>query len=195
MAYALLTTLGKAGRSLSAAAAMLRGVNSVYPLTDVERRHLRLLISSRLACSVTLGAYSYQQNPENEYLLLHAQPAWNALGLLWGQGKSGAMAKAIDNLFDVACSGGAAGGKCIDCSDISMPDPSIPDLLASVRRTDASTDDAYQYASSPQSKKPRLDPNVPPAITFVTGNKKARGGEAHPIFTRRATLFSYKPQA
>ena len=131
-----------------------------------------MLISSRLACSVTLGAYSYQQNPENEYLLLHAQPAWNALGLLWGQGKSGAMAKAIDNLFDVACSGGAAGGKCIDCSDISMPDPSIPDLLASVRRTDASTDDAYQYASSPQSKKPRLDPNVPPAITFVTGNKK-----------------------
>ena len=167
----MLTTLGKAGRSLSAAAAMLRGVNSVYPLSDAERKHVRLLIASRLACSVTLGAYSYQQNPDNEYLLLHAQPAWDALGLLWGQGKSGAMAEAIDNLFDVACSGKApADGKVIDCSDISMPDPNIPDLLASVRRTSATNADSA-LASAPPTKKPRFD-SVLPSITFVTGNKK-----------------------
>lgn len=135
MAYALLTSLGKAKRSLSAAASMLRGFNSIYPLTDLEMKHLRLLVASRLACSVTLGAYSYQQNPENEYLLLHAQPAWDALGMIWGRGKSGAMAKAIDNLFRAACTTQPllATNETIDCSDIAMPDPDVPDVLASVR--------------------------------------------------------------
>ena len=38
MAYGMLTTYGKANRSISAAAAILRGYNSVYPLTDMERK-------------------------------------------------------------------------------------------------------------------------------------------------------------
>ena len=140
MAYALLTSLGKAKRSLSAAASMLRGFNLVCPLTDIEKKHLRLLVASRLACSVTLGAYSYQQNPGNEYLLLHAQPAWDALTLIWSRGKSGPMAEAIDDLFRAACMAKplAATGNTIDCSDIAMPDPDVPDLLSSVR-TQATT--------------------------------------------------------
>jgi Ser/Thr protein kinase RdoA (MazF antagonist) len=76
MAYAMLSVYGKANRSISAAAAMLRGYNSVYPLTDAERKYLVMLIACRLSCSVTLGAFSYQQNPTNQYLLLHSEPAW-----------------------------------------------------------------------------------------------------------------------
>lgn len=175
MAYALLTNLGKAKRSFSAAAAMLRGFNSIYPLTDIEMKHLRLLVASRLACSVTLGAYSYQQNPENEYLLLHAQPAWDALGLIWGRGKSGRMAKAIDNLFRVACTAQppVATDQTIDCSDIAMPDPDVPDVLAPVRTqvTSIGVDDCGD-GDEPPAKKAKVGEAKKIIITFVTGNKK-----------------------
>lgn len=106
MAYSLLTVYGKQNRSLSAAAALLRGYNSVCPLTEVERKHLLLLMACRLSCSVTLGAYSYQQNPGNEYLLLHSAPAWNALELIWGTDpdRRAAIRTVVDGLFDRACS-------------------------------------------------------------------------------------------
>ena len=51
MAYSMLSVYGKKNRSISAAAAVLRGFNSVNPLSELERRHLILLVSSRLACS------------------------------------------------------------------------------------------------------------------------------------------------
>lgn len=176
MAYALLTNLGKAKRSLSAAASMLRGFHSTYPLTDLETKHLRLFIASRLACSVTLGAYSHQQNPENEYLLLHSQPAWDALGLLWGQGKSGSMAKAIDNLFRSACMvrPPAATDDVIDCSDIAMLDPDVPDALVLVRAqvTSIGSDNGGDGEHEPPAKKAKVDEVKRPVITFVTGNKK-----------------------
>ena len=82
MAYGMLSPYGKTNRSISAAAAVLRGFNLEYPLTAVERQHLVLLVQCRLAASVTLGAYSFQQNPTNTYLLLHAEPAWKALEML-----------------------------------------------------------------------------------------------------------------
>jgi Ser/Thr protein kinase RdoA (MazF antagonist) len=78
MAYDTLTSYGKSNRSLSAMAAILHGYHSVYPLTDIEREHLVLLVACRLACSVTLGAFSWQQNPHNTYLLLHSELAWRA---------------------------------------------------------------------------------------------------------------------
>lgn len=136
MAYAMLTCYGKQGRSLSAAAAFLRGYNSVCPITEIEKRHLILLVACRLSCSVTLGAYSYQQNPGNEYLLLHAVPAWNALELIWGTDpdRRASMAEVINKLFDRACSKtGLKGSDVIDCSDLSFPDPSLDDPFASVR--------------------------------------------------------------
>lgn len=137
MAYSMLTVYGKQGRSLSAAAAVLRGYNAVCPLTKEERQHLLLLIACRLSCSVTLGAFSYQQNPGNEYLLLHATPGWKALELIWGTDveRRASMRKAIDGMFDRACSksGVSEGGTPIDCSDLAFPDPSINDPLADVR--------------------------------------------------------------
>jgi hypothetical protein len=137
MAYALLTVYGKQGRSLSAAAAMLRGYSAVCPLKAEERQHLLLLMACRLSCSVTLGAYSYKQNPGNEYLLLHAAPAWNALELIWGTDveRRASMRIVIDDLFDQACSktGLSEEGKPIDCSDLAFPDPSLKDPLAAIR--------------------------------------------------------------
>mmetsp|Transcript_16514 Transcript_16514/g.30688 ORF Transcript_16514/g.30688 Transcript_16514/m.30688 type:complete len:443 (+) Transcript_16514:275-1603(+) len=144
MAYAMLTPYGKQGRSLSAAAALLRGYNSVCSVTVEERHHLILLIACRLSCSVTLGAYSYQQNPGNEYLLLHAAPAWNALDLIWGTDpdRRADMKEAINRLFDCACSKTgfednkdevSSTNPVIDCSDLTFPDPSLDDPLESVR--------------------------------------------------------------
>lgn len=138
MAYAMLNAFGKHHRSLAAAAAVLRGYNSVRPITPEERRHLPLLIACRLSCSATLGAYSYAQNPGNEYLLLHATPAWNALDLIWGTDPEHRLfvLKTIHELFNLACSSCGTDKKTgiIDCSDLNFPDPSMPDPLAANRK-------------------------------------------------------------
>jgi Ser/Thr protein kinase RdoA (MazF antagonist) len=47
MAYGMLSSYGKCNRSISAAAAVLRGYHSVYPLADMELEHLLLLIACR----------------------------------------------------------------------------------------------------------------------------------------------------
>jgi hypothetical protein len=136
MAYAMLSTYGKGGRSLSAAAAILRGFNSVYPLLENEIKYLRLFVAARLSCSVSIGAYSYQQNPENKYLLFHSEPAWKALELIWTGGKDGHMAKVTDNLFRIACEyNGTLGDdpSLFICTDISFPDPHIPDIMKEIR--------------------------------------------------------------
>lgn len=136
MAYAMLSVYGKSKRSISAAAAVLRGFNAVCPLTELERKHLILLVCCRLACSATLGAYSIQQNPENEYLLLHAQPCWDALNRIWGpnEGHRQGMAKALNRIFSLACEGDVdPDAEIIDCSDLSFPDPCCEDALKDVR--------------------------------------------------------------
>lgn len=141
MAYSMLNAFGKRKRSLSAAAAVLRGYHSVKPVKATERSYLLLLIACRLSCSATLGAYSYAQNPGNEYLLLHATPAWNALELIWGTEptRREAIHATINALFDRACNKGennadySKPGVVIDCSDLDFPDPSVPDPLAASR--------------------------------------------------------------
>jgi hypothetical protein len=135
MAYAMLTTYGKKNRGISAAAAMLRGYSSVCSLTEEERKHLVLLIACRLSCSVTLGAYSYKQAPENEYLLLHAKPGWDALEIIWGTDseRRQKMRSTIDRIFDQACSKNHLTDDVIDCSDLSFPDPNIVDPLSDIR--------------------------------------------------------------
>lgn len=163
MAYAMLSVYGKTGHSLGAAAAVLRGFHSVYPLTALERRHVRLLMTCRLACSVTLGAFSLQQNPANSaYLLLHAQPAWDALTMLTCSDNLPLLESSIDNLFDLACDGDftvAQDGK-VSCADISMADPHVMDVLRSCRPIPPT------IVSSPSLVENK------PVITFVTGNKK-----------------------
>jgi inosine triphosphate pyrophosphatase len=186
MTYAMISTFGKTHHGLAAAAAILRGAHSVYPLTELERKHLRLLIACRLATSCTFGAFSFQQNPENAYLLLHAQPAWDAMELLWG---GGCDAASIQRLFDVACQiptqtnkshGGEEGEEkastSVDCSDICIPDPSVKDLLKEAREayhSPASTD-ANKRAREEGGGATASTPTTPTrtTITFVTGNKK-----------------------
>ena len=166
MAYATLSVYGKGNRCISAAAAVLRGLNSVAPLTHTERKHLVLLMACRLACSATLGAYSYQQNPENEYLLLHSEPCWKVLELTWGydEERRATMAAALNNVFDQACVYSDSGEHIIPCSDISLPDPIIADLLESVRISSDVTE-------APRKKSKTKDSDSP-SITFVTGNTK-----------------------
>eukprot|EP00934_Nitzschia_sp_Nitz4_P007010 Nitzschia sp. Nitz4//scaffold358_size24170//16852//18607//NITZ4_008432-RA/size24170-processed-gene-0.35-mRNA-1//-1//CDS//3329549005//7000//frame0 len=136
MAYAMLSVYAKPNRSIAAAAAVLRGYNSVCPLSELERKHLILLIACRLSCSVTLGAYSYQQNPGNEYLLLHAQPGWDALGLMWGndESKREEAAKVLNRMFAIACSNQVdPEAETIPCWDLSFPDPVVGDPMKDIR--------------------------------------------------------------
>mmetsp|Transcript_9183 Transcript_9183/g.13346 ORF Transcript_9183/g.13346 Transcript_9183/m.13346 type:complete len:650 (+) Transcript_9183:48-1997(+) len=168
MAYAMLSSYGKTKHSLAASAAMLRGFHKEYPLTMFERKHLRLLVSCRLACSVTLGAFSYEQNPGNEYLLLHARPAWDALDLIWG---GGCDADSIDLLFDIACdnrvddvNGNEGATSTIDCSNISSPDPDVYDAFSEAR--------VKAFPSQKGKKRKKGGTDEKPVITFVTGNKK-----------------------
>ena len=51
-AYAMINSYGNTVHSLASATAMLRGFSSVYKLSP--------FIASRLACSYTLGYYSYK---------------------------------------------------------------------------------------------------------------------------------------
>ena len=180
MAYALLTTYGKSNRAISAAAAMLRGYNLVYPLQQKELDHVFFLMICRLACSCTIGAFSYHQNPGNTYLLLHSAPAWSALELLWGHSVEyrASMTVAVQRVFSQACSYTTSLDASINCTDIMLPDPVIPDLLRSVRQTQYPEVDVIQSNAedSKLAKKRRLTEDVSDQqtaiITFVTGNPK-----------------------
>jgi Ser/Thr protein kinase RdoA (MazF antagonist) len=134
MAYAMLSSYGKSQRGFSAAAAVLRGYHSVTQLSEAERRAIPLLIACRLATSVTLGFYSYQQNPENTYLLLHAQPAWNALALLWplDENKRTTLHPAIHRLLEQAVSQSWCEESEV-VGDICVPDPTVEDPFVNVR--------------------------------------------------------------
>ena len=185
MAYAMLSSYGKENRSISAAAAILRGYNAVYPLTETERIHLVLLIACRLSCSVTLGAFSLQQNPSNTYLLLHAEPAWKALEMLWGYDadERKAMTAAVDRVFQQACLYNDARANIVTCYDLVIPDPSVADLLHSVRVPSTYVDFPAEarndkldsmVAAKRQKVCAEADLSIinKAVITFVTGNAK-----------------------
>ena len=184
MAYAMLSVLGKKGRSVAAAAAVLRGYASVYSLEDIEFDQLYLLIACRISCSVTLGAYSYQQQPENKYLLLHAEPGWAALEFLWGydERRRSVMEATLKKVFRQASS------KCetskdgmIDCSDIDFPDPTLGDPFGALR-ADTNDENGAQVSKRRKLNDDNADGNKDETakgtgndkkvITFVTGNKK-----------------------
>ncbi|KAL7542805.1 hypothetical protein ACHAWF_015072 [Thalassiosira exigua] len=164
MAYGLISSYGKGNRSISAACAILRGFHHIYPLTPDERKHLRLLLACRLVTSVTFGNYTYKQNPENEYILFHAKPAWEALYFIWGmdgQGANGNTARVIDDVFKTACDNidAPAQSSIPQCIDLSFPDPSIVDPFASARNKDDISQSKAQNSGKPN-------------VTFVTGNTK-----------------------
>ena len=178
MAYSLISSYGKGNRSISAACAMLRGFHHQYPLTLDERKHLRLLVACRLALSTIHGNYTYKQNPKNEYILFHSKPAWEALDFIWGvdgQGADGKTAEVVENAFTIACDNIPANSIFPECIDISFPDPSIADPLASAR-------DANKKHHTPQVKSASE-----PVVTFVTGNKK-KAEEVRRILNKKADL-------
>ena len=96
-----------------------------------------------------MGAYSYQQNPENEYLLIHAVPAWECLDLIWGRDphRRKEMAEAINTVFDQACAAPTGKSGDLDCSDLSFPDPVLVDPFASVRASNGDGSSAKRRRS------------------------------------------------
>ena len=161
MAYASLSAYGKCGRGISAAAAFLRGYCTVNPISELEQKHLLLLMAARLACSCTLGNYSYQQNPENEYLLLHAKPAWDTLDLIWGTDteRRARVATVITKVFAQACNKAPTDTpnvEVIDCADLSFPDPLFLDPLQTLRGGDGSADESSS-SEPPPSKRSKTD--------------------------------------
>jgi len=49
----------------------------------LERRLVRTCVAARYAQSLVMGAYSYSQDPGNEYLLITAKTGWKTLSDFW----------------------------------------------------------------------------------------------------------------
>jgi inosine triphosphate pyrophosphatase len=116
-----------------------------------------------------LGAYSYQQNPENKYLLFHAEPGWKTLELIWGYDAEHRqkLFDAAAGLFSQACLYSDPREKVVTCYDLVIPDPGVADLLASVR---VLTIDIS--AESPKKKLKTSGREMIPTIAFVTKEAK-----------------------
>ncbi len=67
---------------LAAAAHVVRGYHAAHPLTEEEVSLLFSLIAMRLCVSVTMSAHRLTEEPDNAYLQISAQPAWNTLTVL-----------------------------------------------------------------------------------------------------------------
>jgi 4-aminobutyrate aminotransferase-like enzyme/Ser/Thr protein kinase RdoA (MazF antagonist) len=64
---------------LPAAAAVIFGYNSAYPLREIEIEVLYVLIGMRLAVSVVNSAYRKTLKPDDAYVIVTEAPAWDAL--------------------------------------------------------------------------------------------------------------------
>ena len=67
---------------LSTARHIINGYHKAFALTEIELEVLFYLICARLCISVTQSAYNRKIEPENGYLVVSEQPAWNLLGKL-----------------------------------------------------------------------------------------------------------------
>lgn len=64
---------------LSAILPLIKGYHSSFPVTDEELQCLYSLVSVRLMTTVTKSSIGRELEPDNEYLRISEQPAWNAL--------------------------------------------------------------------------------------------------------------------
>ena len=64
---------------VAAAAQVVAGYHSVFPLTEPELKALYDLICLRLCMSVTISAQQQQLEPDNDYLKISERPAWALL--------------------------------------------------------------------------------------------------------------------
>lgn len=91
MAYCMLSPFGMQHPLLSMGSLLYgyllaRGADN--PLSDAEIQSILPLMCVRLSISIMVGSYSIQQEPENEYLNVHARPARSALRFLWSLDRS-----------------------------------------------------------------------------------------------------------
>ena len=75
IAYAI---LGKSD-PLYCATHIIRGYNSIIPLTDIELDVLFSLICMRLCVCVSISSYQKNLEPDNDYLKISEAPAWDML--------------------------------------------------------------------------------------------------------------------
>ncbi|ELU13764.1 hypothetical protein CAPTEDRAFT_126787, partial [Capitella teleta] len=66
---------------------VLAGYLSEVSLNEYERDALKTLIAGRFAQSLTMGEYTYSQDPGNEYVLVCAKNGWPRLQRLWNTPK------------------------------------------------------------------------------------------------------------
>ena len=52
-------------------------------LNDTEKDLLKVAMAGRFCQSLVMGAYSYEQDPGNEYLLVTAKNGWRVFRALW----------------------------------------------------------------------------------------------------------------
>jgi 4-aminobutyrate aminotransferase-like enzyme len=74
-AYQMLNT----DEPMAAAARVISGYDAVRPLTDLERSLLWDLIHARLYASVLMSSEARSREPDNEYLLISAEPVWRLM--------------------------------------------------------------------------------------------------------------------
>jgi len=67
---------------IAAMSTVISGCHDVFPLDEVEIEALYPLICSRLLITVCNAAHSLQESPDDEYLQISADPAWELLGRL-----------------------------------------------------------------------------------------------------------------
>jgi 4-aminobutyrate aminotransferase-like enzyme/Ser/Thr protein kinase RdoA (MazF antagonist) len=78
---AIAATYAALGKSdpLSAAAQVIKGYHSVYPLSESEIQLLFRLICARLATSISIASYQMILEPDNKYLSISQKQIWGAL--------------------------------------------------------------------------------------------------------------------
>ncbi len=74
-AYAVMNKPDPLGASLH----LIRGYHNKFPIREEELELLYILIAMRLVISVTKSAINKQKEPDNEYLLISENPAWELL--------------------------------------------------------------------------------------------------------------------
>jgi len=83
IAITIMYMMTKCEEPAAAGAHVLAGYIQHRDLPVEERRLLRVCVAARYAQSLTMGAYSYEQDPGNQYLLITAKTGWKNLTEFW----------------------------------------------------------------------------------------------------------------
>jgi Ser/Thr protein kinase RdoA (MazF antagonist) len=84
-------------RPAEAIVEVLRGYHQALPLSAMERSLVPGLAMARLAMSVAISSHRLLSEPDNDYLQISAQPAWQVLAAM----DAGELERAIDLLGDI----------------------------------------------------------------------------------------------